>query len=298
MTTATAPVTLKAYKPLFAAENTWCVGCGDYGILAAIQQALVQLQLPPHRVMVFSGIGCGSKLPDYLQCNGWQTLHGRALPAAQGFRLVQHDMTVLAVTGDGDGLGEGGNHWLHAMRRNVNFTHLVENNQTYGLTKGQASPTSDPGYISSTTPEGSVEYAMNPVAVALAAGATFVARGFSGNVKQLRDLIAAAIEHPGYAIIDILQPCITWNRVEYTFKWFRERVYDLAEDHDPQDQVAAFARSLEWGDRIPVGVFYRTDRASLDSQTPAIQMEPDRAVALRDLPVDREEFEALKAALT
>ena len=144
-----------------------CVGCGDFGILAALQQALVQLEIAPHRVMILSGIGCGSKLPDYIHSNGWQTLHGRSLPAAQGFRLVQHDMTVLAVTGDGDGLGEGGNHWLHAMRRNVNFTHLVENNQTYGLTKGQASPTSDIGYISSTTPEGNVEFAVNPISTAL-----------------------------------------------------------------------------------------------------------------------------------
>ncbi|MCY3887144.1 MAG: 2-oxoacid:ferredoxin oxidoreductase subunit beta [Chloroflexi bacterium] len=298
VTPAPSPVTLNDYKPLFAEENTWCAGCGDFGILAALQQALVQLEIAPHRVMVVSGIGCGSKLPDYIRCNGWQTLHGRALPVAQGFRLVQHHMTVLAVTGDGDGLGEGGNHWIHAMRRNVNLTHLVENNQTYGLTKGQTSPTSDPGYISSTTPEGNVEFAINPISVALAAGATFVARGFSGSVKPLRDLIAMAIQHPGYAIVDILQPCVTWNRVEYTYKWFKQRVYDLAEEHDPADRTEAFRRSLEWGDRIPLGVFYREERDTLDAQTTAIQMEPERPVALRELPVSREQFEALKTKLT
>lgn len=301
MTTLAPPVpavTQADFKPLFAAENTWCAGCGDYGILAALQQALAHLGLPPHRVMIFAGIGCGSKLPDYIHANGWQTLHGRALPAAQGFRLVQHDMTVLAVTGDGDGLGEGGNHWLHAMRRNVDFTHLVENNQTYGLTKGQASPTSDRGYVSSTTPEGNVEYALNPMAVALAAGATFVARGFSGDVKGLRDLIALAIQHRGYALVDILQPCVTWNRTAYTYKWYRERIYDLAaEGHDPGDRVAAFARALEWGPRIPLGIFYQEARPTLDDLTKAIQMDPATPVALRDLPPAREPFEALKAAL-
>ena len=291
--------TIKDYRPLFSEEITWCAGCGDYGVLAALQQALVQLELPPHQVMVFSGIGCGSKLPDYIACNGWQTLHGRALPAAQGFRMVQHQMTVLAVTGDGDGFGEGGNHWLHAMRRNVNFTHLVENNQTYGLTKGQASPTSDPGYISSTTPEGAVEFALNPLAVALAAGATFIGRGFTGDVKNLRDLIARAITHDGYSLLDILQPCLTWNRVEYTTKWFRERLYDISTvDHDPGDRVAAFGRCQEWGDRIPVGIFYESsERPSLEAQTPAIQIQTDVPVALRDLPIGADKFDALKEAL-
>lgn len=291
-------VTLKDYKPIFAAENTWCAGCGDYGILAAVQQSLVALEIPPHEVMIVSGIGCGSKLPDYLQCNGWQTLHGRALPAAQGFHMVQSGMTVIAVTGDGDGLGEGGNHWLHAMRRNMQITHIVENNQTYGLTKGQASPTSGPGYISSTSPTGVVEYAMNPLAVAVAAGATFVARGFSGDVKNLRNLFALAIQHKGYALVDVLQPCITWNRQEYSYKWFRERVYDITDDHDPSDRRAAFARSLEWGDRIPMGLFYQEERVTIADQEPAIQQDPETPVAVRDLPVGKARFDALKAAFT
>ena len=292
-------VTVADYKPLFSHEVTWCAGCGDYGILAGLERALVSLGIPPHRVMVFSGIGCGSKLPDYIHCNGWQTLHGRALPGAQGFRLVQQEMTVIAVTGDGDGLGEGGNHWLHAMRRNINFTHLIEDNQTYGLTKGQTSPTSDPGYLSSTSPDGAIERPINPLAVAIAAGATFVARGYAGDVKGLTSLIATAIEHPGYALVDILQPCVTWNRHAYTYDWFGARVYPLADrGHDPADAVAAFARAQEWGDQIPLGVLYH-DRArpSFDAQTPVLAAEGGRAVALRDLPIAAERFEALKRAL-
>lgn len=293
--TLTLPVTLADYKPLFADEISWCPGCGDFGILAAIKQALVQREIPPHRVMVVSGIGCGSKLPDYLYANGWQTLHGRALPAAQGFRLAQHGMTVLAVTGDGDGLGEGGNHWLHAMRRNVDLTHLLQNNQTYGLTKGQASPTSDLGYVSPSTPQGSPDLPINAIAIALAAGATFVARGFAGDVHALRDLIAQGIDHPGYAFIDILQPCVVWNRDHYTYAWFRARTYDLQSDgHNPQDLAAAFARAQEWGDRIPLGLFYQTTRLTLEAQTPAIQQDPDCPLALRDLPVDRDAFDTLK----
>ena len=245
--------------------------------------------------MVFSGIGCGSKLPDYIHVNGWQTLHGRALPAAQGFKLAQHTMTVIAVTGDGDGLGEGGNHWLHAMRRNVDFTHVLQNNQTYGLTKGQASPTSDPGYLSSTTPEGLVEHALNPIAVALAAGATVVALAFSGDVKGLAATLRRAIEHPGYALVDVLQPCVTWNRREYTYEWYRARVYDLnASGHDPADRAGAFGRALEWGERIPVGVFLETrEREPFETLSHSVRLDPLTPVALRPPGVDAARYAAL-----
>lgn len=292
-------VTVKDYRPIYSEDVTWCAGCGDYGILAGLQQALAKSEIEPHRVMIFSGIGCGSKLPDYIRTNGWQTLHGRALPAAQGFKLANHSMTVLAVTGDGDGLGEGGNHWIHAMRRNINFTHILQNNQTYGLTKGQASPTSDHGYISSTTPEGLLEYAINPLAMAIASGACFVARTFSGDVKNMVSVIQRAIAHPGYALVDILQPCVTWNRKEYTYEWFRERIYDVnAVGHTPDDRAAAFARCLEWGDKIPMGIFYEsTDREPFEVQSHSIKMDLETPVALRGTGVDAARFEALKQSL-
>ena len=292
-------VTPGDYKPLFAPEITWCAGCGDYGILAALQRALAARSIPPHRTMVVAGIGCGSKLPDYIHCNNWQTLHGRALPIAQGFRLAQHGMTVIAVTGDGDGLGEGGNHWLHAMRRNVNLTHVIEDNLTYGLTKGQTSPTSQVGYRSATTPDGSDEPPVNPLAVAIAAGATFVARGFAGDVKALTELLSLAIAHEGYALVDVLQPCVTWNRKVYTYDWFEKRVYSLADEgHDATDRNAAFVRAQEWDDRIPLGIFYRDPtRPAFDAVQVAIRSDPATAVALRALPIPSDRFDALKRAL-
>ncbi|MCC7103507.1 MAG: 2-oxoacid ferredoxin oxidoreductase [Chloroflexi bacterium] len=292
---ASLTVLAKDYKQVFSEEITWCAGCGDYGVLAGLQQALAGLAIPPHRVMVSSGIGCGSKLPDYIKANGWQTLHGRALPNAQGFKLAHHEMTVLAVTGDGDGIGEGGNHWLHAMRRNVNFTHLLQDNQTYGLTKGQVSPTAPTGFIGGTTPEGSLEAQANPLAIALATGATFVARAFSGDVKHLVQVIQAAIQHRGYSLVDILQPCVTWNRHEYSYDWFRKRVYKLEPEHDISNLGQASQRSLEWGDRIPTGIFFQTERLTFDEQLPAIRMDPEHSVALRPLAVDAEQFERLKA---
>lgn len=294
--TQSLTVLAKDYKKVFSEEITWCAGCGDYGILAGLQQALAGIGIPPHRVMVSSGIGCGSKLPDYIKANGWQTLHGRALPNAQGFKMVHHEMTVLAVTGDGDGIGEGGNHWLHAMRRNVDFTHIIQDNQTYGLTKGQVAPTSPSGFIGGTTPEGSLEAQANPVTLALAAGATFVARAFSGDVKQMVAILQEAIQHRGYALVDILQPCVTWNRHAYSYDWFRQRVYKLDESHDRGDIGEAFHRGLEWGDRIPTGVFFQTSRPSFEEQLPAVRQEPSRSVVLRPLTVDPTKFERMKAS--
>src|SRR5581483_10295154 len=181
-------------------KSTWCPGCGDFGILAAIKQALPGIGVAPHQVMLVSGIGCGSKLPHYMRANGFNSLHGRALPVAQGIKLANHALKVIAVTGDGDGYGIGMGHFMHLARRNVDITHIVENNQVYGLTKGQYSPTSERGYISSFSPEGALEYAVNPILLAVAGGATFVARGFAGDVKQLVWLIQQAVQHPGYAL--------------------------------------------------------------------------------------------------
>lgn len=275
-------------------KPTWCPGCGDYGILNAVKSALQELEIYPHEVLFVSGIGCGSKLPDYIHANGFCTIHGRALPVAQGAKLANHALKVIAVTGDGDGYGIGGNHFLHAIRRNADITHLVENNMVYGLTKGQYSPTSQKGFITSTTPDGSIERAINPLAMAIADGATFVARGFSGDPKGLSKLIAAAIQHKGHALVDILQACVIFNRVN-TYDWYRERIYDLAEvGHNPADRDAAWERANEFGDKIPIGILYQdTSVPTYEEQVPALKHGP--LVTQGPKPLTLEEQQSLVA---
>jgi 2-oxoglutarate ferredoxin oxidoreductase subunit beta len=276
-------------------KPTWCPGCGDYGILAAVKQGLVQAGLAPHQVLVVSGIGCGSKLPDYATINGFMTLHGRPLPVATGAKLGNHGLKVVTVHGDGDSMGLGMGHFIHTARRNLDIVDLIQNNQIYGLTKGQYSPTSDPGFVTKTSPDGSIEVAANPVALALTAGGTFVARGFAGDTKRLADLIAQALEHTGYALVEILQPCVTFNR-KNTYDWYRDRIYDLQEEgHDTGDRVAAFQKALEWGARIPLGVFYQTRRPSYEEQVAGLQEGP---VATRELKtLTAAEVERLRAEL-
>jgi 2-oxoglutarate ferredoxin oxidoreductase subunit beta len=240
------------------AENTWCPGCGDFAILRALKLALTDLGIAPHEALVVSGIGCGSKLPDYMHINGYMTIHGRPLPVATGAKLANPDLHVIVVDGDGDAYGIGGNHFLHSCRRNPNITHIVEDNQIYGLTKGQYSPTSDLGFVTTTSPDGAIERSLLPVAVALSSGATFIARTFAGDPKHMATVIAEAIKHRGYSLIDVLQPCVTFNRVN-TYDWYRKRVYKLGEDYDPTDRDSARARAYEWEDRIPLGVIYRND---------------------------------------
>jgi len=265
-------VTAKDYAS--EVKPTWCPGCGDYGILAAVKAALVQVGLAPHQVLIVGGIGCGSKLPDYLRVNGILTLHGRPLPVATGVRLANHGLKVLTVHGDGDSMGLGMGHFIHTARRNMEIVDIIQNNQIYGLTKGQYSPTSDPGTVTSTSPAGAIETAAHPTVLALAAGGTFIARGFAGDAKGLADLIAKAIQHKGYALVDVLQPCVTFNH-KNTYDWYRERVYNLAEtDHDPGDLVAAFQKALEWGDRIPLGVIYQTQRPTYEEQVAALKQGP------------------------
>jgi len=255
-------------------KPTWCPGCGDYSILAALKQGLVKAGLAPHQVLIIGGIGCGSKLPDYIHANGLMTLHGRPLPIATGARLANHELKVVAVHGDGDSMGLGMGHFIHTARRNLEIVDLIQNNQIYGLTKGQYSPTSDPGVVTSTSPSGAIERAVSPEALAIAAGATFVARGFAGDVKGLGDLIAEALQHKGYALVDILQPCVTFNR-QNTYDWYRERVYSLAEiGHDPANAAAAMQVALEWGPRIPLGVLYRTRLPTYEEQVAALESGP------------------------
>ncbi len=251
---------------------TWCSGCGNHGIWNALKLALAQLDIPPHRVMLVSGIGCGSKLPDYTYANGYMSLHGRTVPVATGYRLANHEMTVICTHGDGDAYAEGLSHMLHAARRNIGIVDIVQDNRIYGLTKGQFSPTSPRGKVTKTSPWGTIALGVNPLALALAAGATFVSRAWSGDVPHLRDVIVQAIQHRGYALVDVLQPCVTFNRSE-SFDFYRPRVYKVEEEgYDPTDRLAAFQKAQEWGERIPIGVIYRhEDRPPFEEMLPALQ---------------------------
>ncbi len=245
-------------------KPTWCPGCGDFGVVAAVEMAVKRLQIPSHNVVIVSGIGCSSNLPHFLSSYGFHGIHGRALPVAEGIRWANHGLTVIGTGGDGDGFGIGAGHFIHAMRRNVDLTYVTMDNQIYGLTTGQASPTSTLGVKTKSTPNGVIENPIDPISLALASGATYVARGFSGDVKQLADLVANGIQHRGFAFVDVFSPCVTYNKIN-TFDFFRQRVYKLeSAGHDPSDIVAAWQRSLEWGDKIPIGLFYKVDKPTYE----------------------------------
>ena len=237
-------------------ETAWCPGCGNFSILKTLQFVLNDLGRPPHEILLVGGIGQAAKLPQYLNANAFCGLHGRALPAAVAAKIVNPELTVLVTTGDGDSYGEGGNHFLHNIRRNVNITHFVHDNQIYGLTKGQVSPTTDACVSPDDTHVCNRHVPFNPIAIALAAGISFVARGFSGNADHLAKLMKAAILHDGYALVDILQPCVSFNKVN-TYQYDREHVYELDETHDPSDKIAAMKLALQHDGRIPIGIFYR-----------------------------------------
>ncbi len=249
----------------------WCPGCGDYGILDALRRALAELGIPNERVVVVSGIGCSSQLPHFMKTYGIHGIHGRALPIATGVKLANPDLTVIVMGGDGDGYAIGTNHLVHAARRNVDITYIVSNNQVYGLTTGQMAPTTLKGVKTRSTPYGSVDDPVNPLALAIASGATYVARGFSGDPAHLAGLIKGGIEHRGFALIDVLSPCVTFNRVN-TYDWFKARVYKLEESgHDPADLMQAMAKALEWPTvdpygKIPIGVIYRAERPTYDGE--------------------------------
>lgn len=265
---------LKEFEGLV--KPTWCPACGDFGILNALKQALANLDLKPHQVLLLSGIGCGSKLPHYMRANVYDSLHGRPVPVAQGAKLANHQLKVIVTSGDGDSYGIGANHFINAARRNVDIVHIVQNNQVYGLTKGQYSPTSDLGYVTTTSPEGTIEFAINPIALALSSGATFISRSFSGDVKHLTSTIMKAIQHKGYSLVDVLQPCVTFNK-KNTYEWYRARIYDVNEKggYDPANKELAWKTAQEWQDKIPVGVIYEdTTRPTYEEQLPALKAGP------------------------
>jgi 2-oxoglutarate ferredoxin oxidoreductase subunit beta len=246
-------------------ETAWCPGCGNFALLKAVKSALTLADLSPSGVLFVSGIGQAAKAPHYMNCNLFNGLHGRGLAVATGAKLANHELKVIYESGDGCTYGEGGNHFLAALRRNVSVTALVHNNQIYGLTKGQASPTSGEGLVTKAQPGGVLSAPMEPLAVAVSLGASFVARGFVMETDHLAGIVAQALAVDGFALVDILQPCVTFNKVN-TYKWYRERCYKLGDDHDPADAEAAMRKAREWGERIPIGVIYRGDRPGFESR--------------------------------
>jgi 2-oxoglutarate ferredoxin oxidoreductase subunit beta len=254
---------------------TWCKGCGNYGILNAVKMALAEQDIAPHQIVIFTGIGCGSKLPHYMKVTGFHTIHGRSLAVATGARLANHGIKIMAVHGDGDGYGMGLGHMLHAIRRNIGMVDIVQNNRVYGLTRGQYSPTSDLGMRTPTSPEGAIDRPVPPLALAITIGATFVARGYPTELLHLVWLIGQALQHPGYALVDVLQPCVTWNRPS-SYDFYNPRVYKLEEtDHDPADKTAAWELAYEWEDRIPIGILYRVEGVpTYEEQVPALKAGP------------------------
>lgn len=255
-------------------EIKWCPGCGNFGILRAMKKALVDLSISPDKILVISGIGQAAKTPHYLRCNAFHGLHGRALPLATGAKIANHDLTILVNMGDGDCYGEGGNHFLHAIRRNIDLTLLVHDNRVFGLTKGQASPTAEPGMVTKAQPYGVISESFKPLSIALALSAGFVARGFAGEMDHLSYLIQEGIRHKGFSLIDIFQPCVSFNHIN-THKWYAERVYKLEEErYSPSDPEQALVKAREWGDRLPIGILYKKEKPSFTDQIPSLKEGP------------------------
>lgn len=260
-------------------ETAWCPGCGNFSILECLKKALEELDMDPYKVLMVAGIGQAAKTPQYISTNSFCGLHGRSLPAAVAAKIANKNLTVIVDTGDGDSYGEGGNHFIHNIRRNVDITHFVHDNQIYGLTKGQASPTSSEGQITDVQPTGSINAPLNPLLLAIAAGAGFVARAFSGDKEHLVSIMKQAILYKGYALVDILQPCVSFNKVN-TFAYYKKRVYRLDESYDNHNKTVAIQKSMEYGDRIPIGVIYQEQKRTfheknivLSSGKPLIDMQ-------------------------
>jgi 2-oxoglutarate ferredoxin oxidoreductase subunit beta len=246
-------------------DPDWCPGCGDFGVLKAVKMAAGEAHVAAKDLVVVSGIGCSSNLPGYVHAYGVHSLHGRALAVATGIKLANTDLKVVITGGDGDGYGIGIGHFIHAMRRNLDLTYVVMDNQIYGLTTGQASPTTMKQMRTKSTPRGNVELPINPIALALVSGATYVARAFSGDPKHMAELIAGGIEHKGFALIDAFSPCVTYNKLN-TYPWFKQRVYKLdgQADYHTADVRLAMEKSFEWGDRIPIGLFYQDEQPTYE----------------------------------
>lgn len=235
-------------------DIAWCPGCGNFAILNALKQALSELKIPPNKLVLVSGIGQAAKIPQYFKTNYFNGLHGRALPPAVGIKSANPNLTVIAESGDGDMYGEGGNHFIHTIRRNPDITNIVHNNMVYGLTKGQASPTSEIGFKTPIQTNGVILEPFNPISVAIALDASFVARAFAGDIKETKEIIKTAIKHQGYSLVDIFQPCVTFNKIN-TYDWFKENTYYLDKSYDKNNRIEAFKKSIEH-QKFPLGIFY------------------------------------------
>ena len=280
---------IQSYEGLI--DPDWCPGCGDFGVLKSLKMAAGRLGIAPKDLMLVSGIGCSSNLPGFIHSYGVHSLHGRAVAVAEGIKLGNHGLNVVVTGGDGDGYGIGIGHFIHAMRRNIDITYIVMNNQIYGLTTGQASPTTMKDMRTKSTPRGNAEMPINPIALALVSGATYVARGFSGEPEHMARLIAGAIAHRGFALIDVFSPCVTYNKVN-TYPFFKQRVYKLEDDaaYASSDQSIALNRSFEWGDKIPIGVFYKEEIPIYEDSEPVLQKGP---LVHQELGLDGAVFDSL-----
>lgn len=269
-------------------DPDWCPGCGDFGVLKSVQEAAGKMGIKPENLMVVSGIGCSSNLPGFIRSYGIHSLHGRSVPVATGVHLANTDMKTVITGGDGDGYGIGIGHLIHAMRRNLDVTYVVMDNQIYGLTTGQTSPTTSKGHKTKSTPAGNIESPLNPLALAITAGATYVARGFSGEQKHLAEIIAGGIAHKGFALIDVFSPCVTYNNIN-TYPWFKERVYKLEDKGwDPTaDYYKSLQKSFEWGDTIPLGVIYKHEMDTFEDLEMALK---NGALVKQPLGADKKAF--------
>lgn len=264
-------------------QNTWCPACGNFGIWTAVKKALIKLNLGPDDVLFVYGIGCHGHMSDFLKTYSFEGLHGRALPVAAAAKMVNKDLPVVVSAGDGDCLGEGGNHFLHACRANQDITLLIHDNQTYGLTTGQTSPTSLKGYKTKSTPGGVIEVPANPLLLALSAGATFVARGFSQDLLGLSELMVKAMQHRGFSVLNIYQPCVTFNKLN-TYDWFKERVVKIDDSHNTADKFSAIKLAMQT-DKLAIGVLYEEKRPSYEDELPQLEGTPivKRPAAARDI---------------
>ncbi len=268
----TPPLTAQSYNTGFL--PSWCPGCGDFGIWKSLQGAFAKVGIASDQGLVVYGIGCHGNMYDWMNMYGFIGLHGRTLPVAQGAKLANHNLPVVIVSGDGDALGEGGNHFIHAAKRNPDLTVILHDNQVYGLTTGQAAPTAKAGFKTKSTPEGVTDEPLSPLALAVTAGATFAARGFAGDLPGLTEIMAAAISHKGFSVVDVLQPCVTFDKV-HTYQWYRQRLYKLADEgYVPNDRLKAIEKAAQWGDKIPLGIFYKEDKPTSEDREPALASGP------------------------
>jgi 2-oxoglutarate ferredoxin oxidoreductase subunit beta len=262
-------------------DIAWCPGCGNYSILKTLKMALAELGIGPQELVLVSGIGQAAKIPHYFKTNFFNGLHGRAIPPATAIKAVNPELTVIAESGDGDMYGEGGNHFVHAIRRNPDITTLVHNNMVYGLTKGQASPTSQLGFKTPVQVKGVFLEPFNPIALAVALDASFVARAYAGDIEQTKEIIKEAVTHKGFALVDIFHPCVSFNKVN-THTWFKDHTYNLEDSHDTSDRISAFQKAIE-KEKFPLGIFYKNPDKATFEENVGVYAQDKTPLSLRDL---------------